>query len=427
MSKNKPVANNYSANTKCCGPEMLTLMEENKMIRKGLIYLATTLMILLLVSLAMALVPPPPANQDLGLYDTVFTGFTTEECKECHTPPLVDRHHALIADEGKSCLDPDCHSITNGVIDLFRNCSDCHSSSPHHMTDDAQDYNCSKCHGSLVDDYEDGHIIPDYDISPITPNTNYEFINESGSKIGGCEACHEPYLSANPEIRSNPDTHHNLTGFTVNNCDLCHSSTVSSGTPGQGDVGLNIRYCERCHGIKSLHNIQYDYPNTKGKLGKGHIGDGDWDCKGCHGHQGLYSQSSLNGQIAQFNAESSASETGGPLTGPIIPTIHNISPSTITAGEDTAITIEGLNFINEFNGTNYTSNVVLDNDLLIEPVVIEPDCINTTQIVATINGTLEPGNYDLLVVKEDMRSNRKSLTVLPEEPLFIIVQRKIVE
>ena len=423
MSKNEPVANNYSANTKCCGPEMLTLMEENKMIRKGLIYLAITLMILLLVSLAMALVPPPPVDQNIGLYDTVFTGFTNEECKQCHTGNNSNRHHALIASEGKTCLD--CHSVTNGSIDPFMICSDCHSNSPHHVTDDALNYNCSECHGSLVDDYGDGHRIPTY-VSNMTPETNYTFINESGSKIGGCEACHEPDLNANPEIKSNPDTHHNLTGFTVNNCDLCHLNISTTGTPGEGVVVLDIRYCERCHGIKSLHNIQYDYSNTKGELGKGHIGI-DWDCMGCHGHQALYNESSLNGQIAQFNAELSASEGGGPLTGPIIPTIHNVSPSTITAGKDTAITIEGLNFINEYNGTNYTSNVVLDNDLLIEPVVIEPDYISTTQIVATINGTLEPGNYDLRVVKEDMRSNKKSLTVVPEEPLFIIVQRKIVE
>ena len=395
------------------------------MIRKGLIYLATTLMILLLVSLAIAAIPPPPVNQEIGLYDTIFTGFTTEECEECHTGNNPDRHHALIDSEGKKCLD--CHTRTNGTFDPFRNCSDCHSSSPHHVTDDALDYNCSKCHGSFVDDYEDGHVIPTYAISPITPNTSYEFINESGSKIGGCEACHEPDLSANPEIRSNQDTHHNLSGFTVNNCDLCHSSISTTGTPGQGDVVLKIRYCERCHGIKSLHNIQYDYPNTKGELGNGHIGI-DWDCLGCHGYPALYGISSADDTMAaQFNIASLAS-SGGSATGPIIitPTIYNVSPSTITAGEDTAITIEGLNFINQFNGTNYTSNVVLDNDLLPVPMVIKPDYINTTQIVATINGTLKSGNYDLWVVKEDMRSNKKSLTVLPEEPLFIIVQRKIV-
>ena len=373
-------------------------------------------MILLLVSLAMAVIPPPPANQEIGIYDTVFTGFTTEECKECHTPPLADRHHALIADEGKLCLDSDCHSITDGIFDPFRNCSDCHLSSPHHATDDAQNLYCSECHGSFVDDYNDGHIIPTYDQSPITPDTNHDFINGTGSKIGGCEACHEPDLSADPEIRSNKDTHHNLSGFTVDNCDICHSSSSSTGTPGEGDVGLDIRYCENCHGIKSLHNIQYDYPNTQGELGKGHIGD-NWDCLGCHGYPALYGVSSADGTIAaQFNIASLAS-SGGPLTGPIIPTIHNISPSTITAGQDANITINGLTFINEFNGTNYTSNVVLNDN-----IVLEPEHITATEIIVQIPGTLESGNYDVRVVKEDMRSNKVTLTVSSEEIIF--VQRK---
>jgi hypothetical protein len=379
-------------------------------------------MILLLVSLAIAAIPPPPANQEIGLYDTVFIGFTTAECKnvECHgDEDIPDRHHALIADEGKKCLD--CHILINGAFAPFRDCSDCHDESPHHVTDDAKNYDCSECHGSFVDDYEDEHVIPTYAISPITPDTSYDFINGTGSKIGGCEACHEPDLSADPEIRSNPDTHHNLTGFTVNNCDLCHSSDSSTGTPGEGDVGLNIRYCERCHGIRSLHNIQYDYPNTKGELGKGHIGD-NWDCLGCHGHPGLYSQSSLN-DLVQLNVASLASSGENSseenLTGPIIPTIHNISPSTISAGQDANITINGLNFINEFNGINYTSNVSLNDN-----IVLEPEYINATVIIVKIPGILESGNYDVRAVKEDMESNKVTLTISSEE--YIIVQRKIV-
>jgi len=376
-------------------------------------------MILLLVSLATAVIPPPPANQNIGLYDTVFTGFSTEECKECHTPPLADRHHLLIESEGKKCLD--CHSLTNGIFDPFRECSDCHEVSPHHVTNDAKDYHCSECHGSFVDDYDDGHVIPTYEKSLITPDSSFKYIDSTtGSKIGGCEACHEQELSADPEIRSNPNTHHNLSGFTMYNCNLCHASDSTSGTPGEGEVGLDIRYCEKCHGIKSLHNIQYDYDSTSGQLGYGHIGD-NWDCWGCHGFQTSTALSSLDVTIDLLNNESSDSE-GGSLTGPTTPTIYTVIPSTITAGQDTVIKIEGSSFINEFNGTIYTSNVTLDNDL-IEPVVIEPDYINTTQIEATINGTLIPGNYDLWVVKEDMRSNKESLIILPKEPPFVVVER----
>jgi hypothetical protein len=426
MSKNEPVANNYSANTKCCGPEMSTLTEENKMIRKGLIYLTTTLMILLLVSLAIAAVPPPPANQEIGLYDTVFTGFTTAECKniDCHGDENIpDRHHLLIPNEGKQCLD--CHSLTGGEFDPFRDCSDCHLDSPHHATDDAQNFDCSECHGSFVDDYNDGHVIPTYDKTIITPDSSFKYIDDTtGLKIGGCEACHEPDLTADPEIRSNPNTHHNLSGFTANNCDLCHSADSTTGTPGDGDAVLDIRYCERCHGIKSLHNIQYDYDSTSGQLGYGHIGD-NWDCWGCHGFKTSNTLSSLDNTMVLLNAESSGLN-GGPLTGATIPSIDKVSPNEITAGQDTVITIYGTSFINEYNGTIYTSNVTLDNDTVT--IELGPDSITSTVIEVTIPGTLEIDIYDLRVVKgEDTKSNKKSLVVLPEVPPFVVVERKIIE
>ena len=382
-------------------------------------------MILLLVSLAIAAVPPPPANQEIGLYDTVFTGFSTEECKECHTPPLADRHHLLIPNEGKKCLD--CHSLTGGEFDPFRECSDCHAVSPHHVTDDAQNFECSKCHGSFVDDYNDGHVIPTYDKSIITPDSSFKYIDgTTGLKIGGCEACHEPDLNADPQIRSNPNTHHNLSGFTANNCDLCHSADSTAGTPGDTNVniGLDIRYCERCHGIKSLHNIQYDYDSTSGQLGYGHIGD-NWDCWGCHGFQTSNTLSSLDDTMLLLNAESSGSN-GGPLTGPTIPSIDKFSPNEITAGQDTVITIYGTSFINEYNGTIYTSNVTLDNDTVT--IELGPDSITSTVIEVTIPGTLEIDIYDLRVVKgEDTESNKKSLVVLPEVPPFVVVERKIIE
>ena len=415
MSKNEPVANSYSVNTKCCGPEILTLMEENKMIRKGLIYLTTTLMILLLVSLAMAVIPPPPANQEIGIYDTVFTGFTTEECKECHTPPLADRHHLLV-EKGYKCLD--CHSLTGGEFDAFRECSNCHLISPHHATDAAQEFRCSECHGDFVDDYNDGHVIPTYDTSMITPDSSYKYINSAtGLKIGGCEACHEPDSSVDPAIESNPNTHHNLTYFSENNCALCH---------GNEGATLDIRLCERCHGVKSLHNIQYDYDNTIGELGYGHIGN-DWDCWGCHGWTELDISSASSLSDALSTISTSEYETFSMVppngTGVTVPYIDTVDPCAITAGQNTTITIYGSNFINTLNNVTYTSNVTLDNDL-----VLVPDSITTTEIVVTIPETLEQGNYDLWAVKNGyVRSNKKSLSVLPEVPPFVVVERKIME
>jgi hypothetical protein len=406
------VANNYPDDTKCCGPEMLTLMEDNEMIRKGLIYLATSLMILLLVSLAIAVIPPPPANQNIGLYDTVFTGFSTEECKniDCHGDENIpNRHHLLIDSEGYVCLD--CHKINDGVFEPFRNCSDCHEVSPHHITDDAQNLECSSCHGSLVDDYNDGHVIPTYEKSLITPDSSYKAINSTtGLKIGGCEACHEPDLSADPEIRSNPNTHHNLTGFSTYNCNLCHQSDYSTGTPGEGEVGLDIRNCERCHGIKSLHNIQYDYDNTVGDRGYGHIGD-NWDCFGCHGW--VSSQSEFTAAVL---AEETFSTLAGGMEPTPVPIMDTFDPREITVGQETVITISGGNFIYVDNdGVTHEAKVVLSNDLMDEDLVFEPDSITATEIVVTIPGTIESGNYDLWVVMDgDERTKKEPLTVVPE-------------
>lgn len=396
------------------------------MIRKGLFYLTTSLLILLLVSLAMADVPPPPANQNIGLYDTVFTGFSTEECKniECHGDENIpDRHHSLIPNEGYSCTD--CHNLdADGNFLPFRNCSDCHEVSPHHVTDDAQNFECSECHGSFVDDYEDGHVIPTYDTSIITPDSSYKVMNTTtGLKTGGCEACHEPDLLADPEIRSNPNTHHNLTGFSINNCNLCHASDSSTGTPGEGDVGLDIRNCERCHGINSLHNIQYDYDATSGELGFGHIGN-NWDCWGCHGwvELDISSSSSLsNSLIAYTTSEGFNMELSGDVV--TVPDIERVEPGSVIAGQDTKITIYGKNFINEYKGTPYYSKVVLNDELLEKPLELVPDSITKTEIVVTIPGTLETGTYGLWAVKNgNERSNKVSLTVYEE--LFVVVYRK---
>jgi len=414
MSKNEPVANSYSANTKCCGPEMVTLMEENKMIRKGLIYLTTTLMILLLVSLAMAVIPPPPppANQNIGLYDTVFTGFTTAECKNvaCHGDENIpDRHHLLIDSEGKKCLD--CHSLTGGTFDPFRDCSDCHLTSPHHATDDAQNYQCSECHGSLVDDYDDGHVIPTYSKTLITPDTSFKDIDEtSGLKVGGCEACHEPDPSADPAIESNPNTHHNLTYFSENNCAFCH---VSEG------VTLDIRLCEKCHGVKSLHNIQYDYDNTVGELGYGHIGE-NWDCYGCHGWN--VSKVSIQGESTAIT--SSSGEDLLPLLdgmGVTVPRIVSVDPCEVIQGQQTVIRITGTDFTNvDNNGVLHTSIVVLENG-----TEILPDSITATEIVITFSAEdIGQGNYGLWVVKSgDVKSNKKSLAVLPGQAAFVVITR----
>jgi len=351
--------------------------------RKRILYGLTILIVVLTIGIVLAAVPPPPANQDIGIYDTICKEFAEDDCRDCHSSGVPDRHHLLVA-EGYGCLD--CHAIgsVGGVISPTRDCVVCHLTSPHHDTPEAIDRECSHCHGSYVDDYNDGHYIPTYDTSLVTPATSYTAMDATtGKKWGGCEACHEPDSTAQPPIYSNPETHHNLGNLSLE-CDMCHGDT-------DADL-LSIRKCEDCHGVKSLHNIQYNYDTTKGSLGFGHIGD-NWDCAGCH---------------AWYVASSDAV---APLTGPIIPSIDQVDPVRLWAGVENVVTITGDNFNGVVNGTAYTSEVVIGNDAGTTNVT--PDFITATQIVVTIPQLVE-GSYGLRVVKGDMASRLVSIVVVPQ-------------
>ncbi len=339
---------------------------------------------LAIVGIAIAAIPPPPANQDLGIYDTVCGEFAEEDCRACHSSGVPDAHHLLVQNEGYKCTD--CHPVQTDSdggtgVEVIRDCVVCHKSSPHHGAPEAVARHCSHCHGSYVDDYDDGHSIPTYNPSLITPDTSYRAKdNATDKKWGGCEACHEPDSSAVPAIYSNPDTHHNLGDLSLE-CDMCH---------GNSDENLlNIRKCEECHGVRSLHNIQYDYTSTQGQLGYGHVGD-NWDCTGCHAWYVAYSDA--------------------PQTGPIIPGIDQVSPARMVAGEVTVVTITGTNFHNIVGGTNYTSDVVIDTGE--EIITLTPDSITDSEIVVTVSA-LDSGRYGLYVVKSEMRSKLVAITVAP--------------
>ncbi len=356
--------------------------------RRRILYGLTMLIVVLSISVALALVPPPPANQDLGIYDTLCKEFSEDDCRACHNSSVPDTHHLLVrTGGGYGCMD--CHQVKTDPegstgVGVIRNCVACHVASPHHETQAAVDRQCSYCHGSVVDDYDDGHSIPTYMPSLVTPDTSYaEKDGLTGQKLGGCEACHEPDSTAVPPIYSNRDTHHNLGNLSFE-CDMCHEKVA-------GDENLlNIRKCQDCHGTKSLHNIQYNYTDTKGQLGFGHVG-ANWDCLGCHGG---YSASSLP-----------------PQTGPIIPSIDQVDPISMVAGVGTVVTITGNNFENTVNGVYYTSEVAIVDDA--GTITVTSDTITATQIVATIPA-LDSGSYGLRVVKSGMNSNLVPIVVVPQ-------------
>jgi hypothetical protein len=360
--------------------------------------IVTTGMALFLASTARADVPAPPVNQDIGMLDIAAAAVSEAECRVCHDAGVPDRHHLLygslipnpslvpypdsdgdtVPDTNYVCLN--CHDQNFNIV---RDCVTCHTTSAHHTTPDAVGGTCTACHGDLVDDMSDGHYIPSYSPSLVTPTRSVGDglpNNSRGNGAGACNYCHDDDALPTPVILTNMDLHHN-TGLP--DCNWCH------------DFGLpfdeQIRVCEGCHGPDALHNIQADSPNTNnpGTLvvggedaGYGHVGRdagaGDSDCWGCHGFAMSFA----------------------PGSGPIIPTVYNADHAVINAGTDTAVTLAGSSFTNVAGTTQYDSDIALtaaDGS----SVILTPELLDQGSMRVTIPGETAPGNYNLQAVKED--------------------------
>ncbi|AJE02864.1 cytochrome C [Geobacter pickeringii] len=399
--------------------------------RKALISLSLAATAILgFAAVNWAVVPPPPVNQNGGIYDTTFSALTRSDCLQaapCHISDtvVVPRHHNLtLPPRQLSCYgDPTANPVT-GCHQLipdgaggftfadFRDCLRCHSKTPHHITVAAQNQDCKFCHGSFIDNPLDGHYIPTYAKSSVTPETKWRGNNPTAPQnYGGCAACHQA-AAASPtvgpkDIKSNADNHHGtglgapttVTGqpISVGLCTWCHG-----GAPGDANF-LDIRTCERCHGVKSLHNIEN--PSGAGPsgtvtganvipgampLGYGHVG-ADFDCWGCHGTFKKYA-------------------TDPSPAGAVVPFITDLSTRVLTANQANAITITGGSFTNQSNGVDFTSSVTLTNGTTT--VTVQPTSITVSEIQATIPA-LPVGTYDLLVVKGDKQSNLTRVTVVP--------------
>ncbi len=107
----------------------------------------------------------PPVFQTLGMLDTELTFLSEAECRVCHSSGVPNRHHNLYGPE-HTCIS--CHG-DEMPFRVQRDCLECHTSSPHHEGDNAFERHCVACHGDYVDDYDDGHYIPSYDPSLVTP------------------------------------------------------------------------------------------------------------------------------------------------------------------------------------------------------------------------------------------------------------------
>jgi hypothetical protein len=385
-------------------------------------------------STSLAAVPPPPVNQNLGIDDGVFNNLNEAECRVCHEDSSitgdtsnVDRHHlrmgTIVPDPNSApngdpgdtfeCLT--CHTlIWNPVtqayeFDEFRDCTVCHAQIPgeasvHHLTATAQGGHCVACHGDFVNDFDDGHFIPSYDPSLVTPWPSGK-PNAGPNGEGNCNFCHDTGTGTSDPgidpgtgvlVYRNAETHH-LTGFVLDGakCTWCHNVL-----PPWSE--LAIRGCEQCHGISSLHNIQFDNVGDGIDPGNedayyGHIGHDD-DCFGCHG----------------FTSGASVPESG-----PVIPSVDGLSAYTMVAGTDTAITITGSSFINQMlNPITGQNDITLDCDVRLtdaagNTTTVEPTAVSPDTIEVILPGSLARGNYKLAALKDPKASNPVRIAVTP--------------
>jgi hypothetical protein len=244
--------------------------------------------------------------------------------------------------------------------------------------------------------------------------------NARGTEEGNCNYCHDSSTTdtcdevagtctavpstacmidadCNGPILINHDTHHftGATGLVPGGaCWFCHPVRTPTRT------AADMRACETCHGIPSLHNIQVDSPAVLniGSINPGaedaywgHIGN-NTDCNGCHGF----------------------SVANAPDTGPVIPYIAGVDDLTMTAGTDTTVTLTGAAFTNTvMGGTIELFSQVEMTASDGSTTLLVPDSVTESEIVVTLPGSLAVGNYDLRAVKGPKGSNPVVVSVTP--------------
>lgn len=385
---------------------------------------------------ADAKVPPPPVNQYIGMPDTFYQGgMTASDCRACHGPnppsgvidlidttAIADRHHNLLLDDPPlyDCLN--CHTVEpdaggNWSTSVERNCTVCHGSqapAPHHNKPAAQSGRCGACHGSLVDNgllAENRELrggvsvplwLPTYQTSQVTPWPR-DKVNAGPNGEGSCRYCHGPasgsLIDPVSGVRVNgPRATHHQTGLqTPDKCSWCHVSGQRT------DSAQAMRVCQNCHGIPSLHNIQYANNGSAIQPGRmdpwsGHIGANS-DCFGCHGF--------------------TRAQSFAPSAGPVIPQLSALSRSVVLAGPENVVTLHGFNFVNDYSpmagisGVQYNSVAVL-TDTAGTSIELIPDVLDAVHMHISLPSDIAPGNYRVTVRKFDKSSNPATLVVRPQ-------------
>jgi hypothetical protein len=201
------------------------------MIKKIIVLHAFIIIVALTFSISTASAKNVPQN--LGFKDVEFSKLNKQFCKECHGDSLVDTHHETSMFNAGACVF--CHPVSqhdgNFGVALMRNCEKCHLETPHHTTEAALDNECTSCHDTPgLSDYSTDVV--NYDITKVTP------------AVSNCGRCHGEGKDGDMNIVGYKQTHHQI---TLENCNVCHMDTDPK--------TVNIRVCERCHNVKSIHRV----------------------------------------------------------------------------------------------------------------------------------------------------------------------------
>jgi len=378
-------------------------------------------------------------------------------------------------DENYTCYN--CHVIMpvgplGGVEENHRNCFNCHKvfaepnnqgnergqdwRTVHHDTPKAFEAECGLCHGYLIRSLDQGRPAPDWEPSYITPwksgkpTEDPTMTSNAGTHPGNCTFCHNT-----ADVHSDPDgtedntspfswgtdgtdgfgpiriypnyLNHHSTGvptfepadsskITTSVCQWCHYMSWPDDFepfPGETLESWNIRGCQRCHDIPSLHSIEADVagdgivPGTEAPY-NGHVGAAE-NCWGCHGHD----QEALR-------AEGQA--LGDYPVQATVPQLDEMGAQNWAEGSSFDLTLLGHGFVNEgvawdaatetWVDAEYRPTVQLTDDAG-DATVLEPSSSDISRIIVNIPGTLAAGQYAAQVRKGDVLSNPIPVTVFP--------------
>jgi hypothetical protein len=203
------------------------------------------------------------------MYDVSSVSLAEADCRVCHDFGVPDQHHSLFGEtipDGSVVLNPDVGGIHGS--DTTYGCLSCHG------TENSDDIvvvrDCTICHGDLVDNIHDGHYIPPYEPSLVTPTRSMcDCLPFNSRSIGfdACDYCHTDDWFSPSTVRSNLELHHGTDLVTdVTSCGLYHDISEP--------FDYQIRNCEGCHGSAPLYNIQVDSNGSGADLVSKNLGCG---------------------------------------------------------------------------------------------------------------------------------------------------------